>query len=131
MRTELPISQFLGVPDPNQSGVITRDPQGALAINEHLMQTIFDDRWLFRVRVVSGSRDRSYFTTLTVVRKPHSPVFGLRQCCYTSPDRPGKFECFRTSPQEDNDLHGRDPERTLTINEQDPYDVRSKVPVVP
>src|SRR5207253_11135254 len=104
---------------------------GAFAINEQLKQTIFDDRWIFRIRVVSRNRNRSYLTTPTVVRKPHSPVFGLRQCCNTPPDRPGKFECFRTSPQEDNGLHGRDHERTLTINKQVPYDVRSKVPVAP
>src|SRR5258705_4725407 len=97
MRTELPISQFLGVPDPNQSGVITRDPQSALAINEHLMQTIFNDRWIFQMRVVSRDRNRSYLP-LAVVRKPHSPVFGLRQCGNTAPDRPGRFECIRTSP---------------------------------
>ena len=131
MSTELPISQSLRIPDSYYSGVMARDPQGAVAINQQLEQSIFDDRWIFRIRVVSGSRDRSYLTTLAVVRKPHSTVFGLRQCCNTAADRPGKFECFRTSPQEHNGLHGRDPERTLTIDEQVPYDVRSKVPVAP
>src|SRR6266576_6119292 len=131
MRTELPISQSLRIPDSYYSGVMARDPQGAVAINQQLKQSIFDERWIFHVRVVSGSRDRSYLTTLAVVRKPHSPVFGLRQCGNTPPYRPGRFECFRTSPQEGNDPHGRYPERALTIDEQVPYDVRGKVPVAP
>jgi hypothetical protein len=106
------------------------------------MQTIFDDRWIFRIRVVPRNRDWSYElrgsayrkrTALpsTGVRKPHSSVFGLRQCCNTSPDGSGEFECFRTSPQEDNDLYGRYPERALTIDEEVPYHLRRKVPIQP
>src|SRR6266536_4167032 len=131
MRTELPISQSFGIPDSYYSGVITRDPQGTFAINEQLTQTIFEDRWIFRIPVVSRNRDRSYLTTPTVVCKPHSTVFGLRQCGNPPPDRSGKCECFRTAPQEGNDPHGRYPERAFTIDEQVPYYVRSKVPVVP
>src|SRR5260370_14839673 len=130
MRTDLPISQSLGIPDSYYSGVITRDPQGTFAIDEQLMQTIFDDRWIFRIGVVSRNRDRSYLA-LTVVRKPHSPVFGLRQCCNTRPDRPGEFVCFRTSPLVDNDLPGRYPERALTIDEDAPYQLTHIVPELP
>src|SRR5882724_900549 len=95
------------------------------------MQTICDDRWIFQIRVVSRNGDRSYLPSPTDVRKPHSPIFGLRQCCNTPSNRPGEFECFRTSPQEGNDLHGRYPERALTIDEEVPYHLRSKIPVVP
>src|SRR5205823_10861887 len=67
VKTEVSISQFR-MPDSYYSGVHTRDPQGAFAIYEQIMQTIFDDRWIFRVRVVSRNRDWSYFEP-TVVRK--------------------------------------------------------------
>src|SRR5713226_3222274 len=102
---------------------MTRDPQGAVAINEQLEQSIFDDRWILSI-VMSRNRNWSYLTAPAVVRKPHSPVFGLRQCCNTPPDRPGELECFRTSPQEGNDLHSRHPERALTIDEESSYRVR-------
>src|SRR6266849_2570815 len=109
---------------------MTRDPQGAFAINEQLEQSIFDDRWIFLI-VVSRTRNRSYLTAPAVVRKPHSPVFGLRQCCDTPPDRAGELECLRASPQEENGPHGRYPERALTIDEEVPDHLRRKVPVVP
>src|SRR5258706_5389765 len=101
MRTEIPISQSLRIPDSYYSGVMARDPQGAVAINEQLEQSIFDDRWIFRIRVMSRNRNRSYLTAPAVVRKPHSAVFGLRKCRNTPPDHSCMFECLRDSLQED------------------------------
>src|SRR5882724_4621319 len=94
------------------------------------MQSISDDRWIFRMRVVSRNRDRSHLAS-TIVRKPHSPVFGLRQCCNAWPDWPSEFESFRTPPQEGNDFHGCYPQRARTINEEASNHRGSKVPVVP
>ena len=128
-RTKLSISQSLGIPDSYDPGVHARDPQGALAIKEQIMQATFGDGRALRIRATSSHRDRSHLKA-AVVRKPHAPVFGLRQCCNTCPDRTAEFECFRTSPQECNNLHGRYPERALTIDEEGPYHLRSQVPVV-
>src|SRR5260370_12156703 len=102
MRTELSISQALGMPDSYDSRVHTRDPQGAVAIYEQIMQTIFGDRWILCVRVMSRDRDRPYLPP-AVLCQPHSPVFSLRQCCNTRPGRSAQFERFRTSPQAGND----------------------------
>src|SRR5258708_17143272 len=94
------------------------------------MQTIFDDRWISPIRVLPRKWTRSYLPA-TVVGKPYSSILGLRQCCNARPGRSGDFECLRTSPQKGNELHGRCPKCALAVNEEVPYHLGSKVPVVP